>query len=288
MKFIIVFVNCLVMVSKIKYSSTARILAAVPLPFYSHQTAVRPLWQELANRGHEVVLITTDAVNNKNVTNLKEIEVLCAYDVLQRDNMEEIMNLHDNFKIFEFTKFIYDLYFKLFECELLHPEVQAMLNNKSEKFDLVITEFYYPFMVSLAERFNCPSIGVVSMDAYYYVHDAFGNPSHPILYPSFNLYFSHVSSFKERLLNVIHYVLLEYTFYDMHKNSNSKLIEYIGLDDNFSLHETIERTDLLFINANPVLYHSRPLSAATVNIGGGLHVRDAKPLPKVSMYSTYI
>lgn len=285
MKFIL-FVTGLVMVSEIKLSSSARILAVVPLPFLSHQTTFRPLWHALADRGHEVVVIAADA-ENKNVTNLREIEVRCAYDVIQQYNLEEIVNFHDNFKIFEFVEFFYDFYFKLIECELLHPEVQAIINNRSETFDLVITEYYYKFMAALAVRFKCPLIGIVSMDAYYNAHTDFGNPTHPLLYPTFNMYFSNVFSFKDRLLNMIYYVLFEYNFYAMQKNSISKLIEYVDLNDSFSLQETLDSADLLFINANPILHLSRPLSAATVNIGGGLHIRDAKPLPEVSGYSTY-
>lgn len=283
MKFIVT-VACLVMMSEIiiPHSFSAKILAAVPLPFLSHQTTFRPLWRELANRGHKVVLITTDAANN-NITNLKEIEVRSAYDyLLQLDGLEEIVNLHNNFKIFEFMKFVYDSNFHLIDSELLHPEVQALIRNKSETFDLVITEYYYPFMAALAARFKCPIIGVVSMDAHNFAHSVVGNPIHPILYPSFNVIYSYVSSFKDRLFGVIYNVLLEYTLTDIYTKCNSRIIEYVNLNESFSLLETIQRVDMLLINANPVLYHSRPISAATINIGGGLHIRDAKPLTQVS------
>lgn len=55
----------------------ARILAVFPTPSISHQVVFRPLTQELARRGHEVVVVTTDPAFPKGQAplNLTEIDV---------------------------------------------------------------------------------------------------------------------------------------------------------------------------------------------------------------------
>lgn len=52
---------------------TARILGIIPSPFYSHQIPFRAIWTALSRKGHEVVLVTTDPINNPSLTNLTEI-----------------------------------------------------------------------------------------------------------------------------------------------------------------------------------------------------------------------
>ena len=51
----------------------ARILAATHIPSYSHQIAFRPLWRKLVERGHVLVLITTDSMRDMKATNYREI-----------------------------------------------------------------------------------------------------------------------------------------------------------------------------------------------------------------------
>lgn len=56
---------------------SARILAWFPSPSISHQVVFRPVTQELAKRGHEVVVITTDPAfpPGQAPSNLTEIDV---------------------------------------------------------------------------------------------------------------------------------------------------------------------------------------------------------------------
>lgn len=46
-------------------NESARILAVYPTPSISHQVVFRPLMQELAKRGHDVVVITADPAFQK-------------------------------------------------------------------------------------------------------------------------------------------------------------------------------------------------------------------------------
>lgn len=48
--------------------------------------------------------------------------------------------------------------------ELTHPEVQNMLKNETEHFDLVIAEMHITLMFGFAHRFQCPLIGISSTE----------------------------------------------------------------------------------------------------------------------------
>lgn len=48
--------------------------------------------------------------------------------------------------------------------ELTHPEVQNMLKNETEHFDLVIAEMHITLMFGFAHRFRCPLIGISSTE----------------------------------------------------------------------------------------------------------------------------
>ncbi|XP_049857716.1 UDP-glycosyltransferase UGT5-like isoform X3 [Schistocerca gregaria] len=60
-------------------SQAARILGIIPTPSISHQTPFRLIGLELARRGHQVTVITTDPLREK-IENYTEIDVSVTYD----------------------------------------------------------------------------------------------------------------------------------------------------------------------------------------------------------------
>ncbi|KAJ8981277.1 hypothetical protein NQ317_004013 [Molorchus minor] len=146
---------------------SARVLGVLPTPSYSHQIVFRPIWKELAKRGHEVVVITTD-LENSNMTNIREIDVSFTYDLW--------LNKYKVFKQFVDDRDICDK-------ELSHPPVRDLITNKSEHFDLVVVENMVPIMMGFAERFKCPSVAVTTLDFPNMYHTLLGSPDHPVAYP---------------------------------------------------------------------------------------------------------
>lgn len=143
-------------------TEAARILAIIPIPSYSHQIPYRPIWTTLSQRGHEVVLLTTDPINDPSLTNLTEISFKHAYKFFKELNINFVNNLNGAYSWLdtareqlwpmgrELTKDIYE-----------HPQVRKMYApNSGEKFDLVIIEnLKSPALYALARRFNAPLIG---------------------------------------------------------------------------------------------------------------------------------
>ncbi|XP_020300279.1 UDP-glucuronosyltransferase 2B17-like isoform X2 [Pseudomyrmex gracilis] len=163
----------------------ARILAIIPIPSYSHQIPYRPIWTTLSQRGHEVVLLTTNPINNSSLTNLTEISFKHAYKLFQNFNIDFVNNLNDAYPWLETVRdHLWPMSRELIKIIYEHPQVREMYApNSSEKFDLVIIEtLKTPALYALAHRFNAPLIGGLSLGIYSHTHYLLGSPvlpSHP-------------------------------------------------------------------------------------------------------------
>ncbi|KAJ8910847.1 hypothetical protein NQ315_015582 [Exocentrus adspersus] len=266
----------ILLVIYVQQSTCARILAIIPIPSYSHQLFFRPIWRELGRRGHEVTLLTTDLMPNAS-SNIRQIDWNFAYDL--RHNKHNITKVvQDNeYNIPKILASYQAMLNEIVDEELARPEVQALIRNEDERFDLLMVEYYHPAMFAFAERFKCPYIGVASAEISNFYHKTMGNPIHPVLYPELLLPFERDLKFSERVLSTLYVI---YQFISNHDSS---------LDDNIArkhfgeelppLHQIIRNVSMVFVNTHPV-FNVRPLGPGFVRIGGGIHVEPPKPLPK--------
>lgn len=196
------------LVTKILGINSANILGVITTPSYSHQAPFQPLWRELALRGHQVTVITTDPQKNASLKNLKEIDISHAYKIYED---HKVFHIHcgSNMSFIEIGKLLAKVFHNTQEYQLSHPEVQKLINNKNVNFDLVIAEAQSPIMMSFAWRFKCPLIAASSMDAPMTFHDAVGNVVHPIANPDMNLDIQDPSNmrFSDRLKSFVYNVL---------------------------------------------------------------------------------
>nr|XP_012218629.1 PREDICTED: UDP-glucuronosyltransferase-like isoform X1 [Linepithema humile]XP_012218630.1 PREDICTED: UDP-glucuronosyltransferase-like isoform X1 [Linepithema humile] len=161
----------------------ARILAIIPIPSYSHQIPYRPIWITLSQRGHEVVVLTTDPINNSNLTNLTEIDFKHNYEQIQRlDFLKNILN--GETWITTQQEQIEPMGHVITENIYQHDKVRKMYApNSDQKFDVVIAEVLItPGLYALAHRFNAPLIGILSLGLVSYNMYLQGIPvlpSHP-------------------------------------------------------------------------------------------------------------
>lgn len=258
-----------------QYGESANILGVVLHTSYSHQVPFRPLWRELAARGHNVTVLTTDPTN-ENLPNLKEIDLSAAYKAWLSTDIVEYSEKESMSKVI--VKLM-EVGQKVVEVELEHPEVQNLIKNDDVQFDLVIAEFYYPIAVAFGSRFNCPLILAQSADLLPGLHELVGNSAHILQYPTYMLRFDHPLSFSERLNTFISYFVRKYVFtlYKQHYDKIAK--KYFG-EELESLDETLHKTSLVISNLNPVFSNVRPQVPATVVMGGGIHIQPPQPLPE--------
>lgn len=263
--------------------TAANILAVMPIPSYSHQIVFRPLWKELSLRGHRITLLTTDPVKDPSLVNLTEIDWSFAYELwnVKHKSGEMMRDYQTNF--FNVANLFVDMMSDITDQELSHPAVQELINDPDAKFDLLIVENIYPSMLAFSERFKCPYISVLPLDALGITHEAIGNPTNPSLYPDFIAPFSGSLNFLERFISSVLWVWIRYHFnYNIYPSIDVIMKDHFGSDIP-PTHETYQKASLVFFNTNPVLHTIRPLVPTAVDLGGGIHLQKVpKPLPTVS------
>lgn len=264
----------------LKASESARILGAVFTPSYSHQSVFQPIWRELSQRGHQVVVLTTDPVNDPALTNLTEIDLGLSYEVMRQHKTDDILSAQAEGTITRIKKYLEALSATA-DAQLGHPDVQKLIHNQSERFDLLMVEAIFPTQMALAWRFQVPFIGLISLDAPPRLHEAVGNPIHPILYPDYNLPFFGYLSFFERVISCLVFMFSKlYLDKVLYAREDLTVKKFFG-DEVPALSDIQKNMSLLYVSANPVFHNVRPLGPNTISIGSGMHVQKPKPLQKV-------
>lgn len=258
---------------------SANILGMVFVPSYSHQVVFQPIWRELSLRGHKVTIITPNPLNDPNLTNLTEIDVNFTYDLLRK--MELQNSVFKNTPPTEVLQKCYQLLSAIVEAQLSHAPVQALIKDKTKRFDLVFVEFLNPTIYALGARFNCPLIGITSLGTFLTGYDAVGNPTHPVLSPEFILPFMGKLGFYERLYSTYYNVYSRYYYhYTVLPKLDQMARRYISEDIPY-LGDIEKNVSLLFLNVNPILHTPTPNVPAIIQLGK-MHIVQKKPLPKVS------
>ena len=262
------------------FAATTRILGVIPTPSISHQLVFRPLWKHLSLRGHQVVVLTTDPVKDPALQNLKEMDLHFAYDVINR--VHNLSNIFNEFtgKPLQMMHAIITAFNDVCNVELQNVDVSNIIEDQDEYFDLVIIEILRPEMLAFGHRFNCPVIGVTSMDVPSVVYESLGNPINSITNPDFRLALAGKLTFKERIVSVIFdLVATTYVYFHVKALSDNTIQKHFG---NYpTINELISKIDMLFINVHPAFHGVRPLCPNIITIGSGLHLQHPKPLPQV-------
>ncbi|XP_031329001.1 UDP-glucuronosyltransferase 2B19-like isoform X2 [Photinus pyralis] len=271
--------TCVLVVFKlcIASASGAKILGFFFIPFISHQTVFQPIWRELSLRGHEVTVVTPNPLNDPTLTNLTEIDVGIAYEIVRRINVQGTIPKHLPIKSIIHSS--YQIMSELVKAELEHPKVQALIRNQSRSFDLVMVEYLHPTLTALGARFKCPWVGITSLGALLPVHDTIGNPSHPVLNPDIILPFTGSMGFYERLVSVYFSMWFRYYYHYHIVPEQDKVGKKLIGEDLPYLGDIEKSISLLFLNVNPILHPIRPNVPAVIELGQ-MHLRSQKPLPK--------
>ncbi|KAH9634407.1 hypothetical protein HF086_000233 [Spodoptera exigua] len=164
-------------------NDAARILAYFPAPSISHQVVFRPLTQELAKRGHEVIVITPDPAFPKGKTpkNLKEIDVHdLSYNIW--NTLFEKTSTGDPDLAFQMG-LVYNVMVDMVERQLSVDEVQKML-KENKKFDLLMIEACVRPALVLSQVVNAPVIQVSSFGPMTFNVETMGSAMHLFLYPN--------------------------------------------------------------------------------------------------------
>ncbi|CAH2089805.1 unnamed protein product [Euphydryas editha] len=258
-------------------SESAKILGVFPFPSISHQVVFRPLMQELAKRGHEVTVITTDPAFPKGKTpqNLTEIDLHdVSYEHWNR-YLTENGNQKDPVKALDaMCSVVYDLIYK----QLNSTEVQECI-RKNKKIDLLIVESAMLPTLILSHIYNdTPVIEFSSLGGMQFTIEMMGAATHSLFYPDI----FHRRIFNLTLWEKIREIYVQYSMsqiFEKHLSDVSKLRSIFG--SNVPDLRTIRRRNvhMLFLNLHSIWDSNRPVPPNVVYLGG-LHQKPQRELPK--------
>lgn len=267
----------LLSVALVEIVSCARILGVFSVASISHQVVYQPIWKELSLRGHTVTVITPNPLKDPTLTNLTEIDISVLY--------ERAVSIAATFQaeVTPWNLFNIAMEFQLdaWEHILNNKEVVNLLEDATKGFDLVIAEYIIPVATTFAYKYKCPLVGILSANALTTTHEAVGNPTHPLLYPSVMASYGTEMTVFEKINTIAFAIYERYQHYNNYLPRFDKFArKYFG-EDIPHLGDLERNMSLLILNTNPIFQIARPYVPAVVEMEM-MHIKPKKPLPKVS------
>lgn len=167
------------------------------------------------------------------------------------------------------------------ELGLSNPNLQALIQNKGNKFDAVVLEvFFNEAYFGLSEVFDAPVIGLCPYVGSAWHASMVGAPWNPAYVPEAFLPYSDTMSFWERMHNaaIYLYTVLGREFYYLPKQ-NELLSRHFNTQT--KVQELEKRLGVLLINSHVSISTPRPMTPNLVPVGG-LHIKPPKKLDEVN------
>jgi glucuronosyltransferase len=192
----------------VKFVNGSKILAIFPIPLQEHQVVYRPLIQNLLNNGHEITLLTTNPYFTTNqIDGLNEYQNITEIDLSFVYSLDILKKLNDgDLDGSEMLKTVFEVMRQISEAELTSPQVKELLDHTEyNHFDVVLVEWSGSASLHniFAYKYDIPLIAITNGDAFPNIHEAFGNPNHPIIFPSTFLPFSENLNIIQRISSVL-------------------------------------------------------------------------------------
>ncbi|KOB74579.1 Antennal-enriched UDP-glycosyltransferase, partial [Operophtera brumata] len=255
----------------------AKILAVWPTPSISHQVPFRPLTEELARRGHEVTVITTDPAFEKGKAppNLREIDLHdLSYDIWRSRFFE--LSTGSKGDLAGQVRVAVELLLEIFIKQLQTDEVKHIIEN--ETFDLVFTEACVRPALLFSHIYKVPVIQVSSFGGFFDNYERMGAPIHPLVYPLSSRQRTYNLSVKEKATELYNYYVMDGEFQKQEAAENIALRKHF-YSDMPTLSELTNNVQMLFLNVHPYWDGNRPVPPSVLYIGG-IYQKPEKELPK--------
>ncbi|XP_014370484.2 UDP-glucosyltransferase 2-like [Papilio machaon] len=256
----------------------ARILAVFPTPSISHQIVFRPLTQELARRGHELVILTPNPAFAKGRApkNIIEIDVHNESYAVKNETTKEAYEKDTS--SFRKVELLSQLFVRAFRAQLENEEFRAVVKLEKDYFDLLLIEACATPTLGLSHIFKAPVIQVSSLGALMSNYEALGIPMHLFFFPTSVRKRIHKLSLTDKLATLLEFAVSKYVMRTTRNLENDLLREHFG-EDTPSLDELTNNIDMLFLNTNPLWANNYPVPPNVIFIGGIVQ-NTRKDLPK--------
>ncbi|KAJ8918834.1 hypothetical protein NQ315_011120 [Exocentrus adspersus] len=251
----------------------AKILGIFHIPATSHFTLGFRLMKELADRGHEVTMVSP----------FPRKEPIANYTDVPVESMDEALDefRKDFFKRHQmcFTrqiKFLHKMAYSLTEKLLSHKTFQELLKSEA-KFDLVIVEYFLAeALLGVGKVFNAPVVLFSSLPSFTSTNYIFANPAPSSYVPHLLTQYTGDMDLGERFVNLAYNLFdtlcKQYFMFPAH---DKLLKKYISQDLN--IEDVMYNASLILLNSHPSVSESVPHVSNMIEIGG-FHVTPPKGL----------
>ncbi|XP_967685.3 UDP-glycosyltransferase UGT5 [Tribolium castaneum] len=261
---------------------SAKILAVLPVAGKSHYILASTLMRALAERGHDVTVISCWGEKNppKNGT-YRDIVMTGAMEELQRHLSSKDSNMftRKGVNVFVDVFFATMIIYRFNELTMKHENVQKFIRS-GEKFDVVIVEqFANDALKALSTHFGAPLISLSAMGASYWTNPLVGNPSPPSYIPHFRSDFSTSMTFYERLVNSLLYAFHDLLYHFIVFPQQNQLMKKYIPNAPEHLNDVLYNSSIVLLNSHPSINQPVPHVPNMIEIGG-YHLKRPKKLPQ--------
>ncbi|XP_063702026.1 UDP-glycosyltransferase UGT5-like [Culicoides brevitarsis] len=259
-------------------SSSYKILGVFPTFSKSHYILGSKIMRELAEKGHEVTVLTP-FILNKGVPNLTEVLVdgIIEKSSIITDHLLEF----DSTSMFGRLRNLYFFGLMMTNHTMDHPKVKQFLKSDA-KFDVIVLEiFVNDAMLGFGSHFKAPVVGISTFGANNWVNEMVGTPS-PLSYnPHFNLEYMERMTFMQRVhnffVNCLDYAFIKFFFLPAQK----KIYENSFPAETRQDFDQVLKKSVSFVllNSHYTTSYPRPYVPNMVEIGGAQINRKQKSLP---------
>lgn len=269
------------LISLVAQNDAARILAVLPTPSISHQVVFRPLTEELAKRGHEVVVITADAAFPKGQApaNLTEIDIHdMSYEIWRKEFVSSPVAVGNGDDWPVQADHLFTTVTKLFEKQMMLDEVRSVIFDETKKFDLLFIEACVIAALGISHVHQVPVIQISSFGALPPNVLTIGAPLHVFQHPTSSQQRVNKLTIWEKLKELYNYYRLSNVFDRTDRLADEVLKRSISPTIP-PIHELKKNVEMLFLNVHPLWEMNRPVPPNVIYMGG-LHQKPEKDLPQ--------
>ncbi|CAB3371478.1 Hypothetical predicted protein [Cloeon dipterum] len=253
-----------------------KILAFFGFSSQSHNNFYNALTTELAERGHDLTVVTSYPMKNPPSKNYKQIDAKVARELFSKFNtvqastesvVERLGKWRESAEFFMMCTKVINM-----------TEVKDLMK---EKFDLVLVPMFmnecgYPFAwLNKAPLILLAPTGVASL---YELGN--GNPEPTSYVPNLFLPFTDHMTFAERLINTLVTHIVNFIRFYFHFPAVDAATKEIFGPDTPTVAELQKSASLQIINGHFSLNYPRPFIPAIIEAGGMQIKKNSSPLPK--------
>ncbi|XP_047019648.1 UDP-glucosyltransferase 2-like [Helicoverpa zea] len=261
-----------------------KILALLPYPGKSHHMVFEPVLNELANRGHEVTVVSFFP-SAKPIKNRRDVSLVGLAPL----NVEVVDLQYLDDPSFFARKFSTQYHlmtnlmdFNLQLCEkVLYSNVFKEFIDAEGAYDVVLAEhFQTDCMMGIVHNYGAPSVGLMSCALVPWTPARVGADGNPAIFPSVMLPLTDEMTFLEKLENAFNLHL--YTLWHTYMTRNEQSVVEARLGRKLPpLEEIAKNFSVMLVNTHYSLNGVRVLSPSVVEVGGiHLHNKTVQPLPE--------